>query len=539
MANTRFKLQLNSSGAGLIGLFGQGSSNAYTVYNQTSSSVTFGSTGRSSVRVVAVARAPLGYPRSVTTFNDISVKKNDGYWATTWTGDSPYGSAQYVNAGTTTGTYSFPITIQDEHGTHLGTPNCDKTYFGNDAYIGFLHSTTDSGYRFSGWTVTIVGTDTSAPGSTTIASPTGYSASTSGTTRTYTIPSSYSGAFIFKPSRYYTTSITVTANYESGVALPFYVQEEAVGKVVLFGGGADISSRTYFFDQCSATAESVVLTASFSPFTSLGVFYAQVTPLNYIPAIKLFSGTSFADYTGIAKFCLGYYPQGAANYAYLTSTGWSKTEKVSVTIQDDHGTHAGTANCNALGFNVGSGIGVLHISTDRGWKFLGWRVKADAYPNASPTPYAEYWTTVSDTEWFLPSTIEVAVCCQLGTAYLSSGITIIAEYEQSATVEVSWMVDGVMFASTDCTEGENYELPAEKPTKDGFSFAGWFTAESGGTQVTAETPFTATSAVMLYAQWSTSPAPTPSGGGTGLMVRSASSDFLVFSASGGALVYDA
>jgi len=43
------------------------------------------------------------------------------------------------------------------------------------------------------------------------------------------------------------------------------------------------------------------------------------------------------------------------------------------------------------------------------------------------------------------------------------------------------------------------ELPT--PTRTGYAFIGWYTAPSGGTQVTASTTVTATSDHTLYAQW--------------------------------------
>lgn len=39
------------------------------------------------------------------------------------------------------------------------------------------------------------------------------------------------------------------------------------------------------------------------------------------------------------------------------------------------------------------------------------------------------------------------------------------------------------------------------PTRDGYKFLGWFTATSGGTQVTADTKVTITATQTLYAQW--------------------------------------
>lgn len=51
-----------------------------------------------------------------------------------------------------------------------------------------------------------------------------------------------------------------------------------------------------------------------------------------------------------------------------------------------------------------------------------------------------------------------------------------------------------------CTFDSSYgTLPV--PTKSGYTFNGWFTAESGGTQVTSDMVFKTTSDTTIYAQW--------------------------------------
>lgn len=46
-----------------------------------------------------------------------------------------------------------------------------------------------------------------------------------------------------------------------------------------------------------------------------------------------------------------------------------------------------------------------------------------------------------------------------------------------------------------------YNLPETNPTRAGYIFLGWFTAETGGTQITLTTNMTKTQAHTLYAQW--------------------------------------
>lgn len=50
-------------------------------------------------------------------------------------------------------------------------------------------------------------------------------------------------------------------------------------------------------------------------------------------------------------------------------------------------------------------------------------------------------------------------------------------------------------------------LPTD-PTRDGYTFAGWFTAASDGTQITAGEAHNQTTDFTLYAQWTENPVTT-------------------------------
>jgi len=53
--------------------------------------------------------------------------------------------------------------------------------------------------------------------------------------------------------------------------------------------------------------------------------------------------------------------------------------------------------------------------------------------------------------------------------------------------------------ATTGTDGKLASLPATTPTRNGYTFKGWFTATSGGTQITTSYVFSASTTV--YAQW--------------------------------------
>ena len=52
-----------------------------------------------------------------------------------------------------------------------------------------------------------------------------------------------------------------------------------------------------------------------------------------------------------------------------------------------------------------------------------------------------------------------------------------------------------------------YQLPTSNPTRTGYTFTGWFTAASGGTQITGSTVFSSTSTTDVYAHWQANATP--------------------------------
>jgi len=86
------------------------------------------------------------------------------------------------------------------------------------------------------------------------------------------------------------------------------------------------------------------------------------------------------------------------------------------------------------------------------------------------------------------------------TAELRSSFNIVSS--SSTTVTVTFNANGgsASYTSKTVTVGSTYgDLPSV--TRTGYNFNGWFTASSGGTQVTPSTIVTNTSNHTLYAQW--------------------------------------
>jgi len=116
---------------------------------------------------------------------------------------------------------------------------------------------------------------------------------------------------------------------------------------------------------------------------------------------------------------------------------------------------------------------------------------------------------------------------------LAAAIAVTVEFEaiSSTTYTVTFDTQGGLIAigpETGIVSGAFAILPPN-PTKDGFTFAGWFTATTGGTAFTAATAVTAD--VTVYAQWTVTYIPAPVKKQTVLVLHIGKSMFTVNGAS--------
>ena len=77
--------------------------------------------------------------------------------------------------------------------------------------------------------------------------------------------------------------------------------------------------------------------------------------------------------------------------------------------------------------------------------------------------------------------------------------TYYAQWE-AKSYTITWDLGDGKTETTQQTYGEPLKLPAD-PAKDEYTFAGWYTAETGGTEVTEDTVYTADGPSTYYARW--------------------------------------
>jgi uncharacterized repeat protein (TIGR02543 family) len=133
----------------------------------------------------------------------------------------------------------------------------------------------------------------------------------------------------------------------------------------------------------------------------------------------------------------------------------------------------GAGSPGSQSITYGTKIGTLPVPTYAGYTFNGWFTEASsgaqyvagmAYSTVGNTPLYAQWTANGYTITFVDA--------QLGTVSPAKSVTYNAP---------------------------TGALPV--PTRDGYTFAGWFTAATGGTQYVATTVYSTVGNTTLYARW--------------------------------------
>ena len=145
-----------------------------------------------------------------------------------------------------------------------------------------------------------------------------------------------------------------------------------------------------------------------------------------------------------------------------------------------NGASSGSAPASQTNLHAGNNVTLKGNTGDlakTGYSFNGWNTKADG----------------TGTHYNAGATV---------TGGLSE-ITLNAEWKANKyTVKFFTSAEATTpYAQIQETYNAYYELPAENPTKDGYTFGGWWTSPTAGDQKTASTKVTTAADQNLYAHW--------------------------------------
>lgn len=166
---------------------------------------------------------------------------------------------------------------------------------------------------------------------------------------------------------------------------------------------------------------------------------------------------------------------GTVNTASVSATCSERTYTVAYDCGDGTGT-APTSNTATYNSNY---TPKTNTCTRSGYNFAGWAVSGTTDTKQAGTAFK--WTYTADKTFTAKWTSE----SEKQINYVTDGGTINGSYTAACNVETS-----------------TFTLPTNV-TKPGYTFKGWYTAATGGTQVTSVVKGTCTSTLTFYAQWTT------------------------------------
>ncbi len=156
-------------------------------------------------------------------------------------------------------------------------------------------------------------------------------------------------------------------------------------------------------------------------------------------------------------------------------------------------------------YGTKNNIDLTTIPTKTGYTFKGYRSIADVTFGSTSTVLGDAYTIPSGTLYYDENGKFVAVSTDSNGNFLSlfspSTISLVAEWEANTyTVTFNPKGGSVSPTSKDVTYNAAYgDLPT--PTRTGYTFNGWFTEETNGTQVTSSTTVQIIADQTLYAHW--------------------------------------
>lgn len=404
-------------------------------------------------------------------YGDLPTPTRAGYTFTGWVDDDDnsitpttintrMNHIAYATWKAATYTISF-----DANGGSAVSSTMEVSYGGT---YGALPTTSRTGYNFKGWyTAATGGTLIEEGDSVRVSADTTLYAQW--TAQTYTVYFDANGGSVS------TTSQSVTYGYTYG-ALPTPTRT-GYTFAGWYNAGDIITSETV----CSKTANHTLF-ANWTANTYTLTYDAQGGSVS--PSTKTVTFNSAYD-TLATPTRTGYTFEGW----YTSSTGGNVvTSETTVSTASNHTIYARwTANTYTVTFNGNGGTssdaskivtfnteyGTLPTATQEGYSFSGW------YTAATGGTKIEATTTVST----------------------ASNHTLYAQWTENAyTVTYDAQGGSVSPSYITVRYGAAYGTLAT-PTRTGYTFNGWFTSASGGTQVTASTTLPSANNQTIYAQW--------------------------------------
>ena len=162
----------------------------------------------------------------------------------------------------------------------------------------------------------------------------------------------------------------------------------------------------------------------------------------------------------------------------------------------DHVDSNGDGKCDDCGANVA--LIVTWDASSNGGSVGGKNsVTTSVAPNQ--TAVAPGYTPVKAGHTFSGWYTEKAGGTLYNTVTITAARTFYAQFAP-AEYQITWDLGTGKTETTNQTYGEKLNLPTE-PTRRGYAFLGWFTQETGGTQVDGNTVFKEVASTTYYAHW--------------------------------------
>jgi len=260
---------------------------------------------------------------------------------------------------------------------------------------------------------------------------------------------------------------------------------KADGSGTSYKAGASYTSNSATTLYAQWTANKYTVTLNNQSATTAGTASVSATYGSAMPSITIPKKTGYTFG--------GYYTEtngGGTQYYKADGTSarsWNKTSattlyakwtanKYTVTLNNQSATTAGSTSASAT---YGSAMPSITIPKKTGYTFGGYYTET----NGGGTQYYKADGT-SARSW-----------------NKTSATTLYAKWTASK-YKVTFNANGgtTPIANKTVTYASNYgDLP--KPTRAGYTFEGWYTSVSGGTQIKINTEVTIASAQTLYAQW--------------------------------------